>query len=89
MRPGSTLTPQPEIPAATRIVSAPADTASLIFLEYCVFILILPLLRCREQRYVRLGGLLQFRFHEMPVIRVGCFPVLSRYYSLIGDNIPH
>jgi hypothetical protein len=52
VRPGSTLTPQPEIPAATRMVSAPADTASLIFLEYCVFILILPLLGCRERHYV-------------------------------------
>jgi hypothetical protein len=52
VRPGSALTPQPEIPAATRMVSAPADAASLIFLAYCVFISILPLLRCREQ-YLR------------------------------------
>lgn len=42
MRPEFTLTPQPEIAAATRRVSAPADTARLIFLEYCVFILVLP-----------------------------------------------
>jgi hypothetical protein len=71
VRPEPILTPQPEIPAATRMVSAPADAASLIFLEYCVFILIFPLLRYREQHYVRLGGLLHFRFHESPVMRMG------------------
>jgi hypothetical protein len=32
--------------------------------------------------------LVQFRFHEMPVIRIEAFSALSRYYSLIGDNIP-
>jgi hypothetical protein len=87
VRPGSTLTPQPEIPAATRMVSAPADTASLIFLEYCVFILILPLLRSREQHYVRLGGYCSFAFTKCQFFG-WVVSALSRYYSLIGDNIP-